>query len=669
METLLTFKPKDHAQFFTQSPESVQRYDPFPTPPPLTEASSGNGVGFGVQQETQPVSVELVSDEARTLADEPETVSHDLPNVSSGDNFDRIIVDTHHSVADDPRFAGIVSEWTREDSKHAIRSGINDEIDDFKTYAVPISSTDYKGLEAIDSRLVDRVWRLNNLYMVVNEDGELVKFKLRPAQEKLLRNLHYRNIVLKARQLGFTTFICIFLLDYALFNRNMNIGIVAHTQTDASTIFRKVKLAWDNFPAPIKDYLALGTAGDSKVEYEFTNGSVMRIATSLRSGTYQAVLVTEFGKICAHFPEKADEIITGTLPAVPKNGLVFIESTAEGEGGHFWDMCMDAMESDRLKRPLTSKEFKFFFFPWYQNPANNIDGQIEVPPDVNQYLDGISMLTKVRFTQTQRNWYYLDQKIQKSKMKQEHPSTPEEAFLSTGNKLFNSEALEKQRLSFVLEPIMIEGDFVYYRRYKKGHVYALGCDPSLGVKRDHSTIVVIDLTEGEVVFTYKSNTVDPVNLAYDIKKVALYYGGCIAAVEANNTGIGVNITLKNIYPNIFTQVREDMLETSVTAKLGWLSTGGSKPKMMYELSDAIEGDLKLRDLGIILEAKSYNKEDALTSANDEKTTTRHFDLLIACGIAWQMRIHAKRGMAEPDEVARVETHRQERLNRKHSNYR
>lgn len=661
METLSTFKKHAHAQFF-QAPSVT--YDPLPLSPSPVRAS----VGFVVQREAWSFPRPLDSDASAAVASETEVDAERVANVSPADSHNDSVGDTIAHISRDPRFAGIVSQWTNEDSKHALSSV--DASDDFQTYAVPIASTDYTGLEAIDKRLADRVWRLNNLYMVVNEDGELVKFKLRPAQEKLLRSLHYRNIVLKARQLGFTTFICLFLLDYALFNRNMNIGIVAHTQTDASTIFRKVKVAWDSFPEPIKNYFALNTTGDSKVEYEFSNGSIMRIATSLRSGTYQAVLVTEFGKICAHFPEKAEEIITGTLPAVPKNGLVFIESTAEGEGGHFWEMCMDAMESVRLKRPLTSKEFKFFFFPWYQNPANNIDGDIEIPPDVTQYLDNTSMLVKVRFTQTQRNWYYLDQKIQKGKMKQEHPSTPDEAFLSTGNKLFNAEALERQKLTCVKEPLYVDGDFVYFKRFVKGHVYALGADPSLGVKRDHSTIVVIDLTLGEVVFTYKSNTIDPVAFAYDIKKVALYYGGCIAAVEANNTGIGVNITLNTIYTNIFTQVREDMLQVTPTSKLGWLSTGGSKPKMMYELSDGIEtGDLKLSDIGIVLEAKSYNKEDALTSANDEKTTTRHFDLLIACGIAWQMRIHAKRGMAEPDDVARVEQHRQAKLNRKTSNYR
>jgi len=529
---------------------------------------------------------------------------------------------------------------------------------DFSTYVVPIASTDYEGLEKLDARLADRIWRLNNLYWVVDEDGNLMKFKLRPAQIYLMENMHYKNIVLKARQLGFTTFICIFMLDYALFNRNKSLGIIAHTKDDASVIFRKVKIAWENFPKHLKDWFKLQSVGDSAVEYQFTNGSVMRVSTSLRSGTYQMVLITEFGKICARFPEKATEIITGTLPAVPSRGVVFMESTAEGEEGHFYDYCQDAMETKRLQRPLTTKDYKFFFFPWYQNPVNLIEGDIQITPEINEKLDKDQRLVKVVFTQEQRNWYYLTSKDLKFKMPQEHPSTPEEAFLTSGNKLFNGEVIDAQREKYMADPIMIDGDFHIYKRYVPTHVYGLGADVSVGVKRDSSTIVVIDFTTGEVVMTYRSNTIDPVLFAHDIKKAALMYGGCIAAPEANSVGMTTCVTLNAIYPYIYTQVREGLLEEVASNKLGWLTTSATKPRMMYEMSEAVENDeLKLVDEGILLEAKKFNKEDTLSVRTDENTT-RHFDLLTAAGIAWAMRTYSTKGKADPEDVSRVEERRE-----------
>lgn len=531
--------------------------------------------------------------------------------------------------------------------------------ENFSEYRVPIQSTDWEGIEKLDARLADRVWRLNNLYWVVNEAGDLIKFKLRPAQQHLMENLHYKNIILKARQLGFTTFICIFMLDYALFNRNKALGIVAHTKDDASVIFRKVKIAWDNFPEPLKSYFKLEALGDSATEYQFTNGSVMRVSTSLRSGTYQMVLITEFGKICARFPEKAAEIVTGTLPAVPAQGVVFIESTAEGEEGHYYDFVQDAMEAKRLHRALTVKDYKFFFFPWYQNPANNVAGEgVPISAEINEYLEKMQRLVKVKFTTSQRNWYYLTTKEQKGKMKQEHPSTPEEAFLTSGNKMFSGEMVDVQREKYMRDPIAIEGDFLIYKRFVTSHLYGLGADVSQGAKRDSSTIVVVDFTIGEVVLTYRSNEIDPVLFGHEIKKAALMYGGCIAAPEANNVGMTTCVTLNAIYPHVYTQVREGLLEVTPSNKLGYLTTSATKPKYMYELAEAMGNDeLKVPDEGILLEAKRFNKEDALEVLPKE-TTTRHFDLLIAAGIAWQMRAYTSRGKADPQDVAAVEERRE-----------
>lgn len=623
MSDSVTFKRQNHANFFNGAPAASDLPSAGHPQSEISESKNASGtVGgndqMGIPQEATPHAGAAVAEELEAAYD--------------------------YSPAD------IVA---------GPRSGDSVEKTDFSEYVVPIASTDYEGLERIDPRLVDRVWRLNNLYWVVDEEGNLMQFKLRPAQIFLMKNMHYRNIVLKARQLGFTTFICIFMLDYALFNRNKQLGIIAHTKDDASVIFRKVKVAWENFPKDLKDFLKLGTIGDSAVEYQFTNGSIMRVSTSLRSGTYQMVLITEFGKICARFPEKATEIVTGTLPAVPTKGVVFIESTAEGEDGYFYDYCQEAMEMLRAHMPLTSKNYKFFFFPWYENPADVVEGPaLPMPPEIVDYLDKTERLVKIKFSVAQRNWYFLTNKELKGKMKQEHPSTPEEAFLTSGNKLFGGEIIDAQREKYAQEPIHIDGDFRIYRHFVRSHIYGLGADVSQGTKRDSSTIVVIDFTTGEVVMTYRSNEVDPVAFAHDIKRAALMYGGCIAAPEANNVGMTTCVTLNSIYPNIYTQVREGLLETSPSNKLGYLTTSLTKPKYMYELSEAMENDeLKCLDETILLEAKRFNKEDALEISVTENTT-RHFDLLTAAGIAWQMRAYSTRGKADPEDVAKVEERRE-----------
>jgi hypothetical protein len=72
------------------------------------------------------------------------------------------------------------------------------------------------------------------------------------AQAELLRDLHECSLILKARQLGFTTFI-IFMLDACLFNSNIRAGTIAHRLDDARVIFRdKVKFPYDHLPEMLK---------------------------------------------------------------------------------------------------------------------------------------------------------------------------------------------------------------------------------------------------------------------------------------------------------------------------------------------------------------------------------------------------------------------------------
>ena len=101
-------------------------------------------------------------------------------------------------------------------------------------------------------RIKDRTWRLNNLYWIKDETGLRIPFIPNWAQLILLDNLWFLNVVLKARQIGITTFFCIVYLDDVVFN-GLDSGLIAHTLQDATKIFEtKVRFAWDNLPEPIK---------------------------------------------------------------------------------------------------------------------------------------------------------------------------------------------------------------------------------------------------------------------------------------------------------------------------------------------------------------------------------------------------------------------------------
>ena len=100
----------------------------------------------------------------------------------------------------------------------------------------------HAGYQATLDRLSDWRWRIDNLYHITDKNGQKLRFQMNWAQEALFNEMSFQNVILKARQLGFTTFIQIFMLDACLFNSNIRAGTIAHKLDDAKTIFRdKVK--------------------------------------------------------------------------------------------------------------------------------------------------------------------------------------------------------------------------------------------------------------------------------------------------------------------------------------------------------------------------------------------------------------------------------------------
>lgn len=223
-----------------------------------------------------------------------------------------------------------------------------------------------------------------------------------------------------------TTYSVILNLDHILWENNVQAGIIAHTLDDASNIFRdKLKYAFDNLHPELRAMFK--TVGDSAKELSFAHGSAIRVGTSLRSSTNQYLHISEFGKICSKYPERAREIITGSLNTVHAGQHVTIESTAEGKEGAFHDMVQEARNLKSKGIRLSPLDFKFFFFPWWRHPEYTIGVPAEITPDLKDYfaklaLDGITL------TDPQKWWYAFKCKTQKDDMFREFPSTPDEAF-------------------------------------------------------------------------------------------------------------------------------------------------------------------------------------------------------------------------------------------------
>lgn len=288
--------------------------------------------------------------------------------------------------------------------------------------------------------ILSKIWRLNNLYRIIDRKGNSIPFKLNHVQNDFLSDPHNRKITLKARQLGMSTACVIDMLDDVLFNSHLAAGIVSYSLEHAQHIFKRIiGHALDTLPAEIRGLA--GILNRSAREITFNSGSVLRVDTTLRGGTYPHVLVSEFGKTCARNPNKAEEVITGTLNSVPTEGKIVIESTGEGNEGFFADMVQQA--AIRGNTDLSPLEYKLFFYSWMTEPSYSMATKVEYPVEITDYLDKIEAETGQTISLHQRYWYAAQYKILHDKVKQEYPSNIAEAFLASSDAYYFAYSIEE----------------------------------------------------------------------------------------------------------------------------------------------------------------------------------------------------------------------------------
>lgn len=267
-------------------------------------------------------------------------------------------------------------------------------------------------------------WRINNLYQCKNKEGEVVPFFCWEEQAELYHGMSLRNVILKSRQVGMTTFIQIYMLDTALFNSNTNVGVVAHNRDDAQAFFRdKIKFAYENLHEDLKE--AIPARNDAAGELGFANGSHIRVATSLRGSTLQIAHISEYGHICAYRPEKAREVKTGTLNTISPKSICFIESTMEQPIGHFYDICVEAEKQAGNIGPL---DYKFWFFPWWRRDEYTVDTPRDIGPEDANYFKELDLKHGIKLSERQKWWYISKKKEQGDEVFKQFPSIPEEAY-------------------------------------------------------------------------------------------------------------------------------------------------------------------------------------------------------------------------------------------------
>lgn len=285
--------------------------------------------------------------------------------------------------------------------------------------------------QAAKKQLADREHRLDILYWIKGEDGTPLPFRRNEAQLYYSKREWYRDTILKARKIGFSTFIAIEILDACLFGSNTTAGIIDRTLDDAKDKLAIIRFAYERLPPSIKMSVPLVT--DNQTDLAFGNGSNIAAGTSYRGGTPQYLWVSEYGIISAQNPEVAREIKTGSFKSVPKRGKIWVESTPMGTSGEFFDLVKAGEQLAASGQKLTEYDFRLHFFAWHRKQSNRLAiNLVNIPHDMRLYFEELRVKHGIVTDGMQQAWYVKQREILgPDDIRSEEPSTADECFFAS----------------------------------------------------------------------------------------------------------------------------------------------------------------------------------------------------------------------------------------------
>lgn len=533
----------------------------------------------------------------------------------------------------------------------------------------------------------DTRFYIENFLKIRTKKSLLVPFKYNEAQEifeaiidkNTKENKLHRYIILKARQLGISTYSTARMFKDTATRENVNTFIIAHEDKATQNLFNMNKIYYDELPAvlkPMKKYsnekaLVFENPTGDDIEKASNPGlrSKFTLATAGsaeagRSGVYHNVHISEL----AFFPNP-ENTMTALLQCVPDemNTLVVLESTANGVGGYFYDMWQQAVNG--------LNDFTPIFLPWftsseYSRPFKDEKEKKDFEKQVNytyRNAAGINVrseeyLLQKQFglTLEQLNWrkYTIANKCGGSVdiFKQEYPSTPQEAFIASGRPRFDLNVVKQYELaaekpittcylnrkSRTTKVVIEDNDKGYLQIFKmpvQGKFYTIGADVAEGlVTGDYSVAVVID-EECNVVGLWRGH-IDPDLFGKQLVSLGYLYNEAYIGVEINNHGL---TTIKSIldedYYNIYYSKVFDHVSNELTKKVGWTTNVKTKPFMINKLAEFI------REFLIGIPAQEIIDE-LFTYVIDDKGRTNaqqgcHDDCVMALGIALMVFLEGK----------------------------
>lgn len=448
-------------------------------------------------------------------------------------------------------------------------------------------------------RLKDPKFYLENFCKIKGKTPGLIPFILNEPQKDLFNTLNLMNriIILKARQMGFSTAATGWIYHKTITTPGTTSAIIGYNSDLTKELLDKVKMFYNTTPNDLRPTIQY----NSKFEISFPkiNSKILVLPSTENVGrgyTLHNVLATELAMW-----DKAEEKMVALENSVPIDGKIIIESTPNGVGNLYHKMWVG--DND-----YTKKEYG-----WW--------------------------------------WLYDEEHIETIRRRMNNPQKFAQEygleFLASGRPVFDQNAVTRQRKNIlrvgdqVIDPdgtvhtVVQKGDWRFYKKPNANDIYVFGVDTSEGVTGgDYSVAVIFNRMTGEEVGMFRG-IIAPDKFAEELNRVGREYNNAMMVVESNNHGLVTITVLKQLfYPTLyFRPAKFESISSPWSDKLGWKTTTMTRPLLIDDLNQV------LRDAEITLHSKEildemnvfiYDKNNAMTPQEGF-----HDDCIFATGIAYQ----------------------------------
>lgn len=492
-----------------------------------------------------------------------------------------------------------------------------------------------------------------------DKSGKIINLQFNEPQQRLydiikeqkLKNKPVRIVILKARQLGFSTIAESILFKETTTKFNVNTGIITHQDEATKNLFNMSKLMYECLPQEMKPAKKASNAQELIFDNDKGTGlkSKIRCMTAGsqgvgRSYTYDNLHVSEL----AFWPGNKKTTMTGLLQAVPNlpSTIIIIESTANGFEyfKEIWDGAV-AGENDFIPLFVGWNELKDYQMPYTGFELTS--EEIQLQRDYNLSLEQL----------TWRRWCIRNNCSNDiEQFKQEYPITPEEAFISTGacyfnkeiimgriNKIKNIKPLRKGYFSYsingnkISDIEFIDDDKGYidiYEEPKEGHPYVLGGDTA-GDGSDYFTGLVIDNSNSKQIAKLRHNKIDEDEYSRQIYCLGTYYNNALVGLENNYSTYPTKKLKEYDYPKMYIREVEDNITEVIQDKYGFLTTKATRPIILAMLKEIFRDNISyINDLDVLYEGLVFIKNE---KGRAEAEQGKHDDLIMGLAITYYIR--------------------------------